>query len=54
MGSYGFTPETVVKSLELLRNKKVDQSQIITHRFPLDQVREAFETHCIKNIKKKI
>ncbi|MHA1885972.1 MAG: zinc-binding dehydrogenase, partial [Promethearchaeota archaeon] len=46
MGSYGFTPETVIKSLDLLRNKKVDESQIITHQFPLDQAREAFETQC--------
>ena len=46
IGSFGFTPETVLKSLQLLQNKKVDQSKIITHEFPLDKAKEAFETQC--------
>ncbi|MHA2473437.1 MAG: zinc-dependent alcohol dehydrogenase [Promethearchaeota archaeon] len=54
MGSYGFTAETVIKSLDLLKNKKVDQSQIITHQFPLDQAREAFETQCNINESVKV
>jgi L-iditol 2-dehydrogenase len=49
MGSFGFTPENVLKSLELLQNKKVDQSKIITHEFPLDKAKEAFETQCNTN-----
>jgi threonine dehydrogenase-like Zn-dependent dehydrogenase len=52
MGSYGFTPEAVEKCLELLRTKKVDQSKIISHEFPLDNVKEAFETQC--NIEESI
>jgi threonine dehydrogenase-like Zn-dependent dehydrogenase len=46
MGSFGFTPEEVIKCIELLQTKKVDQSQIISHEFPLDKAKEAFETQC--------
>lgn len=46
VGSYGFDPLDVEKCLELLQTKKVDQSKIITHRFPLDEAKEAFETQC--------
>ena len=46
MGSFGFTPEEVQICLELLKTKKVDQSKIITHQFPLDKAKEAFETQC--------
>lgn len=52
MGSYGFTPVAVEKCLELLRTKKVDQSKIISHEFPLDNAKEAFETQC--NIEESI
>ena len=52
LGSYGFTPMDVEKCLELLRTKKVDQSKIITHEFPLDKAKEAFETQC--NIEESI
>lgn len=46
MGSFSFTPLDVAKCLELLQTKKVDQSKIITHEFPLDKAKEAFETQC--------
>ena len=46
MGSFGFTPDEAKKSLELLQTKKVDQSKIISHEFPLDKAKEAFETQC--------
>ncbi|MFX1454990.1 MAG: zinc-binding dehydrogenase [Promethearchaeota archaeon] len=44
MGSFGFSPEGVKKCFDLLQSKKVDESQIITHRFSLDEAKEAFET----------
>ncbi|MHA2035765.1 MAG: zinc-dependent alcohol dehydrogenase [Promethearchaeota archaeon] len=52
LGSFAFTPEEVEKCLELLRTKKIDQSKIITHKFPLDKAKEAFETQC--NIEESI
>jgi threonine dehydrogenase-like Zn-dependent dehydrogenase len=33
-----------IKSIELLKNKQVQTKQLITHVFPIDKVREAFET----------
>jgi len=46
VGSFGFDPSEVEKCLELLQTKKVDQSKIISHEFPLDKAKEAFETQC--------
>jgi len=46
MGSFGFAEEDVVKAIDLLQTKKVDQSKIISHEFPLDKAKEAFETQC--------
>jgi len=46
LGSFGFTEEDVAKAIDLLQTKKVDQSQIISHEFPLDEAKEAFETQC--------
>jgi threonine dehydrogenase-like Zn-dependent dehydrogenase len=45
-GSFGFTGEEFKKSLELIENKKIDRSKIISHEFPIDQAKEAFETSC--------
>lgn len=45
-GSYGSSPEEVRECIELLQNKRVDRSKIISHEFPLDKVKEAFETQC--------
>ncbi len=45
-GSYGFVPEDAVKALELMRDKKVDRSRIISHEFPIDKAKEAFDVQC--------
>ena len=45
-GSFAFTREELEKSMELIKNKKVDRSQIISHEFSLDNAKEAFETQC--------
>ncbi len=43
IGSYGGSPEDTVKSLELLEREAVDREIIISHEFPLDQAKEAFD-----------
>ncbi len=44
-GSYAYTlPDEVLEGLELIRARKVDRSVLITHTFPLDQAKEAFDT----------
>jgi 2-desacetyl-2-hydroxyethyl bacteriochlorophyllide A dehydrogenase len=45
-GSYGFVPEDAVRALELMRDKKVDRSKIVTHQFPIDKAKEAFDVQC--------
>jgi len=42
-GSWGFTLEEYAQALELIRSGKVDRKPLITHEFPLDRVKEAFE-----------
>lgn len=46
LGSYGFQPPEVGQSIELMRTRKVGREGLISHRFPLDRAREAFETAC--------
>jgi len=46
LGSFGFFPPDVEQSLEMIRNKKVDRLGLISHQFPLDQAKEAFDTQC--------
>ncbi len=36
--------DTLKRSIDLLRDKKVDVASYVTHKYPLDQVVEAFET----------
>ena len=43
-GSWGWSPEEFVESLELMRAGKVDRKPLITHEFPLDRAKEAYET----------
>ena len=43
LGSFGFTPPDVEQSLEMIRTKKVDRLGLISHEFPLDQAKEAFD-----------
>lgn len=45
-GSFGFDPVSLNESIQLMETKKIDRSKIISHEFPLDQVKEAFETAC--------
>lgn len=53
-GSFGFTPLEVKKSLKLIENKQLDRSKIISHEFPLDKAKEAFETQCNTNESVKV
>jgi (R,R)-butanediol dehydrogenase / meso-butanediol dehydrogenase / diacetyl reductase len=46
LGSYGFVPADAVKALELMRDKKVDRMKIITHEYPIEQAKEAFDIQC--------
>lgn len=45
-GSFAFTETEMKKSLQLMGEKKIDRSKIISHEFPLDQIKEAFEIAC--------
>jgi threonine dehydrogenase-like Zn-dependent dehydrogenase len=45
-GSFGFEREEVEKCIELMSSKKIDMSKLISHEFPLEQIKEAFETQC--------
>jgi threonine dehydrogenase-like Zn-dependent dehydrogenase len=44
MGSLGYAAEELVEALDLMASKKVDRLTLLSHRFPLDQIYEAFET----------
>ena len=46
LGSFGFLPNEIVQALEMMETGKVDRRQIITHTFPLDQAKEAFDMQC--------
>jgi L-iditol 2-dehydrogenase len=43
LGSYSYTIETFANALKLLEHGKIDVVNLITHRFPLDQLKEAIE-----------
>ena len=43
-GSFAYTPEDVMDSIEFIRSKKVDRKALISHEFPVEQCKEAFET----------
>jgi len=45
-GSYGFVPDDAIKALELMRDKKVDRMKLISHEFPIEQAKEAFDIQC--------
>jgi len=44
IGSWGFSKEDFVQSLELMRSGTIDRKMLITHEFSLDQGKEAYET----------
>jgi 2-desacetyl-2-hydroxyethyl bacteriochlorophyllide A dehydrogenase len=47
LGSYGFViQEDGIKALELMRDKKVDRMKIVTHVFPIEKAKEAFDIQC--------
>ncbi|MBW1787255.1 MAG: zinc-binding dehydrogenase [Deltaproteobacteria bacterium] len=46
LGSFGFFPEEIAQALELIGTGKVDRKQTITHTFPLNQAKEAFDMQC--------
>jgi len=43
-GSWAWTPEEFKESLELIASGKIDRKPLISHRFPVDQAKEAYET----------
>jgi threonine dehydrogenase-like Zn-dependent dehydrogenase len=44
-GSYVYNiPDEVLEGLELIRARKVDRNALISHTFPLEKAKEAFET----------
>jgi 2-desacetyl-2-hydroxyethyl bacteriochlorophyllide A dehydrogenase len=43
-GSWAWTPEDLRHSMEILASGRIDRKPLITHRFPLDQAKEAYET----------
>ncbi len=45
-GSFAFSREELEKSLELMQNKQIDRTQIISHEFSIDEANKAFETQC--------
>ena len=53
-GSFGFTPLEMRKSIKLLENKKFDRSKIISHEFPIEKAKDAFETQCKTNESVKV
>lgn len=54
IGSFGFTPLEMKKSIKLLENKQVDRSKIISHEFSIDKAKKAFETQCDTNESVKV
>jgi 2-desacetyl-2-hydroxyethyl bacteriochlorophyllide A dehydrogenase len=43
-GSWAWSLEEFVQALELMRSGKVDRKPLISHQFPLDAAKEAYET----------
>lgn len=55
-GSHGSTPLQHKRSVELIASGRLDVASLITHRFPLSDIHEAFETveqrKCLKTVVK--
>ncbi len=43
-GSFAYTPEEVMECIQWIKEKKVDRKMLISHMFPVDQCKDAFET----------
>lgn len=54
IGSLSEMPSDLKQGLELMQLKKIDRTKIISHEFPLDQAKEAFETQCKANESVKV
>jgi len=46
MTSYGAAPEDLDESYEWIKSRKIDPTELITHRYSLDKAQEAFQTVC--------
>ncbi len=44
IGSWGWNPLEFFYAFELIKSGKIDRKPLITHRFPLEKAKEAFET----------
>jgi len=42
-GSYAYEAEDITQGIEYMQRGMVDRKILITHKFPLDKAREAFE-----------
>ena len=54
MTSYGAAPEDLDEAYEWIKTKKIDVVELISHRFPLSQVGEAFRVVCEANESMKV
>jgi len=43
-GSWAWVPEEFKASMELIGSGKIDRKPLITHRFPIDEAKQAYET----------
>ena len=54
MTSYGAAPPDLDESYEWIKSKKIEVIDLITHRFPLDEIAEAFNLVCQANQSLKV
>jgi 2-desacetyl-2-hydroxyethyl bacteriochlorophyllide A dehydrogenase len=46
-GSFAYLPDDIIEGIEYIRTDKIDRKSLVTHTFPLEKAREAFETQLI-------
>ena len=44
MGSLGCRPVDYPRAIELVRQGRIKLAEMVTHRFPLERINEAFDT----------